>query len=89
MNSIVVEVKQKMARLASVRAGGAPACYIIEKHFKRFLIGQDPRNLNQMWDQMYRASVFYGGKGLPWALSVVDLALGIYWDCFEMNPFTR
>ena len=31
-----------------------------------------------MWDQMYRSSLFYGGKGLPlWALSVVDVAL---WD---------
>ena len=79
MNSIVVEVETEDGRIGvSAGQGGAPACYIIEKHFKRFLIGQDPRNLNQMWDQMYRSSLFYGGKGLPlWALSVVDVAL---WD---------
>ena len=79
MNSIVVEVETEDGTIGvSAGQGGAPACYIIEKHFKRFLIGQDPRSLNQMWDQMYRSSLFYGGKGLPlWALSVVDVAL---WD---------
>ncbi len=79
MNSIVVEVETEDGTIGvSAGQGGAPACYIIEKHFKRFLIAQDPRNLNQMWDQMYRSSLFYGGKGLPlWALSVVDVAL---WD---------
>ena len=51
---------------------------MIEKHFKRFLVGQDPRKLNQFWDQMFRSSRYYGGKGVPlWAISAVDLAL---WD---------
>ncbi len=58
--------------------GGLPACYLIEKHFKRFLIDADPRDTNMLWDQMFRASMFYGRKGLPLAaISIVDLAL---WD---------
>ncbi|KIR54064.1 racemase [Cryptococcus gattii Ru294] len=58
--------------------GGPPACWLIEEHFKRFIVGQDPRDTNKMWDQMFRASMFYGRKGLPLAaISVVDLAI---WD---------
>lgn len=58
--------------------GGPPACWLIEEHFKRFVVGQDPRDTNKIWDQMFRASMFYGRKGLPLAaLSVVDLAI---WD---------
>ena len=51
---------------------------MIEKHFRRFLIGADPRDINRIWDQIYRASMPYGRKGITVAaLSVVDLAL---WD---------
>ncbi|WVR05477.1 hypothetical protein IAU60_002493 [Kwoniella sp. DSM 27419] len=58
--------------------GGPPACWLIEEHYKRFIVGQDPRDTNKMWDQMFRASMFYGRKGLPLAaISVVDLAI---WD---------
>ena len=42
------------------------------------LIGQDPFNIEMLWDQMFRASLPYGRKGLPiMALSAVDVAL---WD---------
>jgi len=59
--------------------GGEPACYIIEKHLSRFVEKQDPRNVELMWDQMFRATLPYGRKGLGiHALSAVDLAL---WDC--------
>ena len=38
----------------------------------------DPRDTNHLFEQMYRASMFYGRKGLPVAvISVIDLAL---WD---------
>jgi L-rhamnonate dehydratase len=45
--------------------GGPPACWLIEEHFKRFVIGQDPRDTNKIWDMMWRASIFYGRKGEP------------------------
>ncbi len=44
--------------------GGPPACFIIEKHLARFVEGQDPRNVELIWDQMWRATVNYGRKGL-------------------------
>ena len=43
--------------------GGPPACWLIEEHYRRFIVGQDPRDTNKIWDQMFRASMFYGRKG--------------------------
>lgn len=58
--------------------GGPPACWLVHQHFERFLIGQDPRDTTNLFEKMYRASMFYGRKGLPVAvISVIDLAL---WD---------
>lgn len=58
--------------------GGPPGCWLAKEHFWRFLDGQDPRDINTMWDKMFRASMYYGRKGLPIAvISVIDLAL---WD---------
>ncbi|OQO11864.1 hypothetical protein B0A48_03591 [Cryoendolithus antarcticus] len=58
--------------------GGPPACWLTAEHFKRFLVGADPRDTNLIFEQMYRASMFYGRKGLPVAvISVIDLAI---WD---------
>ena len=62
----------------SVTTGGEPACYIVEKHLARFVVGRDPAEYEKIWDQMYFASQFYGRKGLVLnAISGVDLAL---WD---------
>ncbi|KAK4185496.1 hypothetical protein QBC35DRAFT_516885 [Podospora australis] len=58
--------------------GGPPACWLVHQHFERFLIGADPRNTNHLFEQMYRASLFYGRKGITIAvISVIDLAI---WD---------
>ncbi|KAL3438571.1 enolase C-terminal domain-like protein [Aspergillus tetrazonus] len=58
--------------------GGPPACWLAHQHFERFLIGADPRDVNELFEKMYRGSMFYGRKGLPIAvISVIDLAL---WD---------
>ena len=79
LGSIVVEIETRSGIVGvATGLGGPPACFIIEKHFRRFLIGTDPRDVNLMWDQMYRSSQPYGRKGLTVAaISVVDLAL---WD---------
>ena len=56
----------------------APAQPLIEAHLARLLVGQDPFNIELLWDQMFRASLPYGRKGLPiMAISAVDIAL---WD---------
>ena len=79
LGSLVVEIETKGGKIGvATGLGGPPACFMIEKHFRRFLVGADPRDINRIWDQIYRASMPYGRKGMTVAaLSVVDLAL---WD---------
>lgn len=61
-----------------VSIGGEPGCYIVEQHLSRFVEGEDPRNVELIWDKMFRATLNYGRKGLPvQAISAVDLAI---WD---------
>lgn len=61
-----------------ITIGGDPGAYIVEHHLSRFVEGQDPRAVELIWDQMFRATINYGRKGLPiQAISAVDLAI---WD---------
>ncbi|OAA57597.1 Mandelate racemase/muconate lactonizing enzyme [Niveomyces insectorum RCEF 264] len=58
--------------------GGFVGCYLTEEHFKRFLLGADPRDIHRIWDQMYCGSQHYGRRGITMmVVSVIDLAL---WD---------
>ena len=79
LGSILVEIESEDGTVGiATGTGGVPAAWLIKHHFSRFLSGQDARNINLMWDQMYRASLPYGRKGdNVMAISVVDLAL---WD---------
>jgi len=80
LGTVVVEVELNDGTVGiGTSIGGPPACFIIEQHLSRFVEGQDVRNVEVMWDQMWRASMPYGRKGLAvQAISAVDLAL---WDC--------
>lgn len=61
-----------------VGSGGRPASLIVEQHFQRLLLGDNPFDIERLWDTCYRASLPYGRKGLAiMALSGVDIAL---WD---------
>ena len=74
---------------AAVTIGGEAGAFIVEQHLARFVEGQDPRDVELIWDQMFRcaakshiaghacsATLNYGRKGLPiQAISAVDLAL--------------
>jgi L-rhamnonate dehydratase len=79
LGSILVEIESVDGTIGvATGMGGEPACYLIERHFRRFLVGADARDISRLWDQMFRASMFYGRKGLTMtAISAVDLAL---WD---------
>lgn len=58
-----------------VPAGGR---LIVEQHLRNLLIGQDPFDIEKLWDQMFKSSLPYGRKGLPiMAISAIDIAL---WD---------
>ena len=59
-------------------AGGSAAVEIIDGHLKHLLVGTNPLNVEQLWDQMYSSAVLYGRRGIfAMALSAVDTAL---WD---------
>jgi L-rhamnonate dehydratase len=79
LGSIVVEIETADGTVGvAAGTGGAPAAWLIHHHFRRFIAGADAHNINLIWDQLYRASLPYGRKGLPiMAISAVDLAL---WD---------
>lgn len=79
IGSMVVEIEADDGTCGvGITIGGEPGCYIVEHHLSRFVEGQDPRNIELMWDQMFRSTLNYGRKGLPvQAISAVDLAL---WD---------
>ena len=79
LGTLVVEVEADDGTCGvGVTIGGDPGCYIVEHHLSRFVEGEDPRNVELMWDQMWRATINYGRKGLPiQCISAVDLAL---WD---------
>lgn len=58
--------------------GGPGAGFVTEKHLTKLLIGEDPFNVEQLWDIMWRSTLYYGRKGLVvHAISAVDNAL---WD---------
>jgi L-rhamnonate dehydratase len=79
LGSLVVEIEAADGTIGvAAGSGGMPAAWLIRHHFDRFLRGQDARNTNLIWDQLFRASLPYGRKGLTiFAISAVDLAL---WD---------
>jgi L-rhamnonate dehydratase len=58
---------------------GGPGCsFVIERHLTKLLLGEDPFNVEELWDIMWRSTLYYGRKGLViHAISAVDLAL---WD---------
>ncbi len=80
LGTVLVQVELQDGTVGiGASVGGEPACYIIEHHLSRFVEGQDPRAVELMWDQMWRATMPYGRKGLPvQAIGAVDLAI---WDC--------
>ncbi len=58
--------------------GGPGAGFVIDNHLKKLLLGEDPFNVERLWDIMWRSTLYYGRKGLAvHAISAVDNAL---WD---------
>ena len=56
----------------------APPSHAIARGLKHVLIGQDPFDVEMLWQRMYEASIYYGRRGAAiHAISGVDIAL---WD---------
>ena len=55
--------------------GGGP---LVEQHFTKLLLGQDPFDIERIWDTLWRSSMYYDRAGIGMhAISGIDLAL---WD---------
>ena len=58
--------------------GGRGGDIIINDHLTKLLMGEDPLDIERLWDIMWRSTMSYGRKGVTMnAISGVDLAL---WD---------
>ena len=56
--SVLVEAETGDGRVGvGVTTGGEPVCAIVERHLRRFVVGRDPRDLELIWDQMWRATL--------------------------------
>ena len=56
----------------------APASHAIATGLRHVLIGSDPLDVEGLWQRMYRASIYFGRRGVALhALSGIDIAL---WD---------
>src|SRR5687768_276502 len=54
LGALVVEIETEGGTVGvATGSGGVPAAWMIKHHFFRFVVGQDARNLNQIWDQLY------------------------------------
>ncbi len=55
---------------------GEIGAFIVEKHLARFLEGRKITDIERIWDQMYKSTLYYGRRGVVLnAISGVDLAL--------------
>jgi len=64
--------------ISGIGYGGPGGGFVIKGHLEKLLLGEDPFDVERLWDIMWRATMYYGRKGLVInAISAVDLAL---WD---------
>ena len=64
--------------LTGIGFGGPGAAFVVENHLTKLLLGENPMNVERLWDIMWRSTLYYGRKGLVvHAISAIDNAL---WD---------
>jgi L-alanine-DL-glutamate epimerase-like enolase superfamily enzyme len=64
--------------LGSVGLGNGASLYVLNEHLKPLVLGQNPFDVELLWERMFRSTLNYGRKGLVIeAISAVDIAL---WD---------
>lgn len=75
--AVTVETEDGLAGYG-VGGGGNAGIHVIETALSRLLIGADATCIEDLWEEMYRATRPYGRKGIAvMAISGLDLAL---WD---------
>jgi L-rhamnonate dehydratase len=81
MTTAIVEIETDAGinGLGTIGGGkGRAAGVVIEDQFRGLLLGQNPLEIDLLWEQMFRASLAWGRKGLAIeAISGIDIA---FWD---------
>lgn len=77
LGTLVVEIEADNGTVGfAVTTAGELGAFIVERHLARFVEGARVTDIEKIWDQMYRSTLFYGRKGVVLnAISAVDLAL--------------
>lgn len=77
--SVLVEIETDVGLVGvGLGGGGRPGLLVVETYLQPLLTGQDPLDIERLWELMYRATFRYGQAGIVlMAMSGVDLAL---WD---------
>ena len=62
----------------TIGVGNGSALYILEHSLKPIVVGANPFDVELLWEQMFRSTIYFGRKGTALeAISAVDIAL---WD---------
>lgn len=77
LGTLVVEIEADDGTVGfAVTTAGELGAFIVEKHLARFIESARVTEIEKIWDQMYKSTLFYGRKGVVLnAISGVDLAL--------------
>jgi L-rhamnonate dehydratase len=77
LGTLVVEIEASDGTVGfAITTAGELGAFIVEKHLARFLEGARITDIELIWDQMYKSTIFYGRRGVVLnAISGVDLAL--------------
>lgn len=77
LGTLVVEIEADDGTVGfAVTTGGEIGAWIVERHLARFLEGRPVTDIERIWDQMYRSTLYYGRRGVVLnTISGVDLAL--------------
>ncbi|MGV8882460.1 MAG: L-rhamnonate dehydratase [Rhodoglobus sp.] len=77
LGTLVVEIEADDGTIGfSITTAGEIGAFIVEKHLARFLEGAKVTDVEKIWDQMYKSTLYYGRRGVVLnTISGVDLAL--------------
>jgi len=75
---VQVSTDEGFSGIGSVGVAAGHALYTIENHLKYIVLGQNPFDVELLWERMFRETINYGRKGMVLeAISAIDIAL---WD---------
>lgn len=75
---VKITTNQGLYGLGSAGVGNGAAAYVLQHHLKPMILGENPFDVELLWEKMFRATLNYGRKGVVLeAISAIDIAL---WD---------